>query len=179
MSLRLAAAGYGLALGKLVTLSFQRFATPDPGIIDAAPPSLGALPVALGGPGIALVPLADGEAFWIGLSAGAPGTVVSLRARGRNGDWHEAFPDASIGLAGVPRIAGLGRPDGRFDVLHRARGPGDEAGFASLCITAAAGRAAEVATLQLLGPAAFVEATGAPAPPPLDPGAGYDGWRAP
>jgi hypothetical protein len=49
-------------------VSFQRYPLPESGVLEEAPRSWGALPVAIASNGEAMVPLDRGEAIWIGVS---------------------------------------------------------------------------------------------------------------
>jgi hypothetical protein len=149
----------GLTIGAR-SISFQRFVRPADGTVAGAPASLGALPVAASA-GDFLVPVGDGEAFWIGLmgpggialEAVLPGERRALTPRSR-------APELAV-------VAGLPRPDGRFDVLG--------AGLLAVQVSFG-GRTAQV---RLTPPDAYQAATGEPAPEPLDPSSGYGGWRLP
>lgn len=153
----------GLRLGPRLHLSFQRHASP-PGLQAAArpPPSLGLLPLGRDPRGGFLLPLAEGEAFWIGLDPGEGPPLrlewsVALAAGGR-----EAQPARSV--AGPDRILAFG--GGR--TLARAL-----VDRLDLAVSGA------TASLRLVDYATFTAASGQPAPAPLDPRAGYKGWRLP
>ncbi|MEP6587183.1 MAG: hypothetical protein ABJA84_00300 [Polaromonas sp.] len=181
-------------------LSFQRFARPEAGVVDRAPASLGALPVGLGAAHELILPLADDECFWIGLSVTsatrpiALAVAVELRSRkildaisGTN--WDAGRPTWVI-VPDTPRIDGIRRPDGRFEVLAReTRDAAD-----GLCVRirlrivaaggddkSAAAPDAEICEvpLRLVDYATFAAETGTAPPAPLDPDAGYKGWRLP
>lgn len=149
----------GLWLPPGLRVSFQRYAGPAGGAqADAVPASLGLLPVAPAPSGALLLPVGAGEAFWIGLEAGAP-LQLTLDVVARDGgvehiDRQVAGPDRIGGHAG----------------LAFTRPPLDCLRFAT-----AGGRA----TVQVVDAAVFMAATGRPAPAPLDLSAGYRGWRLP
>lgn len=155
--------GTGLRLAPGLHLSFQRYACP-PGTRTGArpPPSLGLLPLGNDGGGGFVLPLAEGEAFWIGLDAnGGPAVrlewAVVLRTGGID-------IQPALWVAGPQRIAGFGegQPLARTLVDQLVLGaPGASA------------------TLRLVDPVEFTAASGRPAPAPLDPRAGYGGWRLP
>jgi hypothetical protein len=155
-----------------VRLSFQRYVLPPSGNVVGTPASLGALPVAQDDGGPWLLPLASSEAFWIGLGAApgaAPGTLA-LRARAADGHF---VGTAAIAITATSRLSGL--PDGKGSVLAFARGGGPH-GLAELRLQAP-GQAP--LRLRLVDPATFAARTGLPPPAPLDPEAGYRGWRLP
>ena len=99
-------------------LSFQRYACPADGIVLELPTSLGALPVGAGAEGF-LLPLAEAEAFWIGvMGGGAPANSRPLAIAGidRTG---VALPIASITSEADAFLPGYPRPDGRWGALSR------------------------------------------------------------
>ena len=155
----------GLRYGPLL-VSFQRFARSAGAVVAAAPRSLGALPVGAG-EGRFLLPVAPGEGFWIGaiLSPAADLPVAELIAW-----WHGTGPRrlASLWRPQTAIIAGMIRLDGRFDIFSRES-------LAALDVRIN-GEAAQVVPVD---PAGYAAITGQPLPPPLDPSAGYGGWRLP
>jgi len=182
----------GLRIPGRLALSFQRYLLPVGGVIDGLPTSLGALPVAAAGDGSLLIPVADGEGVWIGVSTEPPhrlaelgvvatlsdGSVRTVAGGGRAGD-------APLVAAPAARLAGIPRPDGRHAALTRtatAAGPGCAA-LAFRCRIGPQRRRASAAwvevVVRLVEPAAFAAATGQAPPPPPDPAAGYGGWRLP
>jgi hypothetical protein len=173
----------GVLIRPGLRLSFQRFPLPGSGMIDEAPASLGALPVCRAADGSLLLPLADGEAFWIGLSTDPPGmeAEVSVSALLSDGT---AVEEGPIPVAPIARLAGMRRADGRYGAFARAA-TAAHPGCVSLAFRCrfrrGAGRrgarAAEL-TLLLVDGQTFAAAAGR-APPPLDPAAGYGGWRLP
>ncbi|MDQ0473448.1 hypothetical protein [Labrys wisconsinensis] len=170
----------GLRCGALA-LSFQRFARPASGEVGAAPSSLGALaPMPAGTPGRFLLPVADEEAFWIGLSADeGRGFAVELSALPRGSSAGAATPGPVERVPPVRRIAGLRRPDGRYAVFARA----GAAGIAALRIRAWPAaedpREAPAAEIALVDHAGFAERARVSPPGRLDPDAGYRGYRLP
>lgn len=154
----------GLRFGSLL-VSFQRFARSGGEVVERAPQSLGALPVGQG-KGSFLLPLAEAEGFWIGvmLAASEP-TRVGLAARRRDGRRSRLVdlvgPQAAV-------ISGMIRTDGRFDIFSRHS-------LAALDI-AVEDSGAQV---EVVEPAVYAQLTGQPAPDPLDPAAGFGGWRLP
>lgn len=174
----------GLRIGALLAVSFQRFATPADGIIDDLPRSLGALPVAAAGEGTLLVPLADDEAFWIGLSTPRAGTRAEISASVLLADGR-VRREATILVTAASRLPGMRREDGRFDAFTRAAtsaSPGVRAVTLACRIGRRGGRAPArvvAATVWLADPATFRVRTGQSPPAPLDAEAGYGGWRLP
>jgi hypothetical protein len=183
-------------------LSFQRFAWPEAGIVKCAPASLGALPVGLSAAQELLLPLAENECFWIGLSA-APATrpialavTVELRS-GRvidaiSGTAWDADRATSVKVPGTPRIEGIRRADGRFDALVRENATRTEPRCTRVCFRLAAAKRGGGGTavimrhsesrdvlLRLVSYATFAKATGRAPPDTLNPDAGYKGWRLP
>jgi hypothetical protein len=174
----------GLRIGALLAVSFQRFATPACGIIDDLPRSLGALPVAAAGDGTLLVPLADDEAFWIGVSTLHPGARAEISASALLADGR-VRAEATILVTGASRLPGMPREDGRFDAFTRAAtpaSPGVRAVTLRCRIGRRGGRAlarVAAATVWLADPMTFRIRTGHSPLSPLDAEAGYGGWRLP
>lgn len=136
-------------------LSFQRYAAPPGGHApERVPASLGLLPVGEAD-GELLLPLAEGEAFWIGLEAAWPVRLVLAVDGGRLA--------LERLVAGADRIAGV-------EGLAFSR-----AGVGSLRLATDEAEA----TLRLVDYGEFTARTGRAAPAPLDPRAGYGGWRLP
>jgi hypothetical protein len=155
----------GLRLGALL-VSFQRFARPVGDVVGRAPSSLGALPVAPGPSGF-LLPLADDEAFWIGVIVPAdpnPGALV-LEVVFENG---RTAPVTRLEKPGTVFIAGIGRSDGRFEAFCRPC-------IAGLYVSLGDHRT----RVCLTEPTTYAEMSGCPRPEPLDPSAAYGGWRLP
>jgi hypothetical protein len=171
-------------------VSFQRYALPDEPSFDAAPSSLGALPVGFSGHEL-LLPLAQRECFWIGLSKDTPQplslTVALERDDGTRIDvlsgkaWSERSATMAD-LARTPRIDGIRRADGRFDPLQRDDGEGlaPRGCCLRLLVCDARDRVTEqAAVIKLVDYATFTERTGLPPPEAIDPDAGYKGWLLP
>src|ERR1051325_11801929 len=116
----------GLRLGSLL-ISFQRFVRPDDNLVDGIPPSLGALPLAYCR-GAFLLPLAEEEAFWVGVIFPASKTAKSLELTALHSDGRST-PAATLQGPGTKFVDGLKERTGN---LRRCVGPG-VSGFA-LCL---------------------------------------------
>jgi len=165
----------GLRLAPGLHLSFQRYARPQGDVSCEPPPaSLGLLPLAETGSNELLLPLAQDEAFWIGLAL-APGTPplrLELSVHRPDGGSEAAPP---VAVAGFGTLAGWPSAQGGQQAFTRAT-------VSRLQLAArreGADRPEGEATLQLVDYERFMQASGRPAPAPLDPRAGYRGWRLP
>jgi hypothetical protein len=149
-------------------LSFQRYACPADGIVLELPTSLGALPVGAGAEGF-LLPLGEAEAFWIGVMGGAPANSwpLAITCVDRTG---ATLPIASITSKADAFLPGYPRPDGRWGALCRGA-------CSMILIEVGRTNAIPRATVRLVSPREYAALTGQPEPPPLDPSAGYGGWR--
>jgi hypothetical protein len=141
------------AVTAALTVSFQRYPYPPSGWVEALPRSRGALPLAAPGPGRLLLPVPDGEAFWVGLLATpqGPPSLVAVAASLASGE----RVDLATGAAPAPDPGrdGFAVPP-RFAVEGIARGGG---GWWALAREAPAPPAPACAGLELLvwtGPAA-------------------------
>lgn len=157
------AARGGLELGSLL-VSFQRF-PPSTDVILTAPTSLGALPVARDrGSADFLLGLGEEEGFWIGiLDSGTSCPTVEVRAH-----LAEEGLRAVASVTSSPAVV-LGVPcrEG-YRVFARST-------VSSLRVTASN----QSALVEIVDPLEFSRRSGAPPPEPLDPSAGYRGWRLP
>ena len=134
------------------------------------------------------MPVAEGEAVWIGVVRSAP--APALKAIG----WHQGrTADLSDGrtcdLAGAKLLpetlllvlAGLpGSPLGLLP--FSLAGQGEAAGCRRIEIVAIdldGAMISEPAGIELVAPAEFESRTGCKAPGPADPAGGYQGWRLP
>jgi len=182
--------GHGeLTLPVGLVLSFQRYALPDSGVIEAAPASLGALPIGLSRDGELLLPLAPRECFWIGLRADTAHPLELAAAL----ESDDALIDVMTGktwnartavrarVPGTPLIDGIRRADGAFDPLLRDDGAGQRlrGRRLQLWVGTIGERAAAPVPVEFVDYAAFHARTGLPAPEPMDPDAGYKGWLLP
>ena len=178
-----------LTLPPGLVLSFQRYALPDSGVIEAAPASLGALPVGLSRDGELLLPLAPRECFWIGMRADTA-HPLELAAAMESDDgpidvmtgkaWN-ASTAVRARVPGTPVIDGIRRADGAFDPLLREDGAAlrPRGRRLQLWVGKLGERAAAPVLIELVDYAAFSARTGLPVPEPLDPDAGYKGWLLP
>lgn len=157
------AAPAGLRRGTLM-ISFQRILERDEPV-GRAPSSLGALPIAASSAAFVL-PLADAEAFWIGIEgAGPAGAAVTIHARFTDGR------ERSIARHEAPTfavVAGLTCPDGRHRVFARSW-------LERICIRSGD----EMAEVLPVTPQTFTSISGREAPPPLAEVSGYRGRRLP
>lgn len=157
-----------------VAISFQRFPLPPEGIVAHRPTSHGRLPLGSVRGGW-LLPMAAGEAFWIGLgpaaSADAPiGIAVAVRVRGRRGEHNVP----AILVPPHRWLHGRMLRDGRIAAFHRSATTGTPACRRLRFLAGGA-----EAIVWPVGYARFVRATGRAPPDPLDPTAAYRGWRLP
>lgn len=180
-------------------MSFQRFQWPEGGVIERAPASLGALPAGVGRGNELILPLARDECFWIGLSVDPPlsRAALAVAVELRNGEtldaisgttWNES-KHAVVIVPDTPRIEGIRRGDGRLHVFARDTRQACEtlcerARFLVVnCSAARQGRAQDGPEFEVrLRPvdySTFAAESGTAAPAPLDPEAGYKGWRLP
>jgi hypothetical protein len=166
-----------------LVLTFQRFRRPASGVIAQIPSSLGALPVGVNPKGKFLLPVADDEAFWIGLgesSARAELAVAIEPAEGRlldaisGGPWNPAKPH-TVTVPARRWIDGVPRSEGQLNVFTRAPTIGGKT-CRALRFVAGSGPAVRI---ELVDYAAFTLRTGLSPPEPLDPDTGYKGWRLP
>jgi hypothetical protein len=175
----------GLQLGPL-TVSFQRFQRPSGGIIREAPPSLGALPVGEGQRGEWLLPVAEDEAFWIGVNADrAVQLAVKVETQSRGAldalsgrTWNKRAPQ-TISLASFAIIAGIRLDDGTLWAFARAPS-GDAAPACAAMRFFARNRCLQnLAGVRLVNYISFAKHTGREPPVAIDPNAGYKGFRLP
>jgi len=170
-------------------VSFQRFELPADGVVLDVPSSLGALPVGKDSDNSFLLPVAENEAFWIGLvTTGPEPAFVALQVALADGTFVNAFSgqrwredaahavriDSHAAVAGVPGQGGLFHAFARvatpqFPAARSVRLVLSQQGDDVICC----------ATVTLVDYATFAALTGLCAPPPLDRDAGYKGWRLP
>jgi len=182
-------------------LSFQRFARPEKNVIGSVPSSLGALPIGLGAAHALVLPLADNEAFWIGLRGVSSSSQITLAVAVElenaelldaiSGKMWDAGRPSKLSISDTPLIAGIRRPDGQWKVFARKTSDSADSpcfrllfkvnaecvnGGDQLTPTSATTR---LVALNIVDYAAFVAETGQPPPNSLDLNAGYKGWRLP
>ncbi|MGE7413269.1 hypothetical protein [Methylobacterium tarhaniae] len=171
--------GYTLVLVGRLALSFQRYPESEAGL-GATPRSHGALPVALTALGRAILPLAAGEAMWIGLSPAWEGAQCRVA-------W--APLKKSTADCRLPRllvssfrpIFGLRSANGQFSALIRETSSHGAVPCSGVIMLAVATDSAERERLQIqfIDPRAFEAQSGRAAPGPLSPGDAYGGWHLP
>lgn len=152
------------------------------------------------------MPLADNEAFWIGLTRCNPSIEVTLALRvdldgqggvdaftGETWNAHEAL---AVLVPPVREIDGIRRTDDSLWVFARASGAVSAPKCRTLGFIALSGRRAPndisgflgqrtpnqigaAATVRLVDHAEFQHRTHLAPPSPLDPNMGYKGWRLP
>jgi hypothetical protein len=166
-------------------VTFQRYPEPD---ADGPRPSCGALPVGFSPKGDLVVPLARGEAVWIGLGCERRRERVCVRIRFHVSSPRE-MPDLVVevghhtAIEGIPAAAGASLPIVRepVQVEHVAC---SGLGVALWDETDNGHRPTRLrepigVELRLTDYATFTGETGLPAPAPLDPTAAYTGYRLP
>lgn len=169
-----------------MSVSFQRFAAPAGGLIQQTPSSLGALPVGETDGGEWLLPVADGEAFWMGVNA-EPAADLALRVEthrdgaldalsGRR--WGEPEPQVMHVTAFVV-VAGIHRSDGLLWVFAR-RPRGDAApACRSVALVVRNEHHQGLVEVRLVDYPSFAAQTGRPPPAPINPDTGYKGYLLP
>jgi hypothetical protein len=173
-----------------IVLSFQRYLTPEGGVFDRAPPSLGQLPLGLGSGGDPYLPLTRDECCWIGLSVipGAEDASLSILAVQAGAEFdilsgkRQADTALRIGASDRRRIDGILRSEGRFIPIIREANRLKIPGVSLLrCFAFAAGEAnaRSEAAIRLVDYQTFSIETGLDPPGSPDPDAGYKGWLLP
>ncbi|CAN7419968.1 hypothetical protein LJR084_002749 [Variovorax sp. LjRoot84] len=168
-------------------LSFQRFLRPTSRIASGSlPSSLGALPVGLGRQGDLIVPTADNEAFWVGLELARAAQPITLRlsVELRSGDVLDALGAAPSSALTVPPTRHVGGFTHAGSGLRAfARGGGENIDGCVRLVFRAAILAVESepfsTVVRLVDYAGFTAESGMAPPSPLDPDAGFQGWRLP
>jgi hypothetical protein len=162
-------------------LSFQRYPEPQPNA-DERRRSCGALPVGHSAMGELLVPLAAGEAVWIGLSRERPEDRMSVRIRFRMADRRakpkvHAEVEHHTAIEGVPTGAARSLPIVR-EPIHPQYPACSGLIVALVDPVAKGGRSKSAATrasveVRLTDYDAFVRETGLPTPAALDAASAY------
>jgi hypothetical protein len=184
-----------------LAISFQRFQCPETGRLARAPESLGALPIGYSAERALLLPLAANECFWIGLRAedATPEIALAVAVTLRNGlvldllsgePWQPNAPTARS-LSGTPRLEGIQGPESCRVLARDTSRPDDDVARIRF-LAGAVDRRREwnrsreerqqwdrEVEIELVDYARFSSECGAAPPAPLDPDAGYKGWRLP
>lgn len=173
----------------MLAVSFQRFQRPASGIIRDAPSSLGALPPGRSSSGDLLLPVAEDEAFWIGLSSERPGGIqVGLRVdvteiaptdalSGQQWSEHAA---QSVRVAPRALIAGIRRSNSSSWVFARsAEPPAPGSRSVQIVLFGDDNKVVSSVSVAMIDYATFGRVTATSPPARLDPEAGYKGWRLP
>lgn len=184
-----------LALGPHLILTFQRFRYPPTGLVERPPASLGALPIGRSASGAWLLPLADGECFWIGMSESRAVAPSMLAVMAELGDatrldavsgqpWDERS-HGELALPGALWLAGM-RKEGIQPVVWKVFGQKHSAPAAASCVSLTfrlrscdAGEDDITTRIDIVDYVNFTHATGVAAPLPMDDAAAYQGWRLP
>lgn len=157
-------------------VSFQRYPLPADGIVPDAPRSLGALPVAADAAGAPCVPVGDGEAVWLGLSPVAGREVeVRVTLRAASGE-HVITPGGWVRVSERAVLERVTTAGGAAPLAIAREGPMPAHGIRFEVGSPGSVVAVDV---RLLAPREFTAVTGEPDAGPLDPDAGYGGWRLP
>jgi hypothetical protein len=175
---------HGLQLGPL-SISFQRFQRPPDGIVLQIPPSLGALPAGQDGGGEWLLPVADGEAFWIGVNA-ERATELAVKADRQKGEALDALSGRpwaaqtaqTVAVEQFVVIAGLRHRDALWAFARTAADPTAPT-CRAISFFERDASLSQLAIVRLVDYADFAERTGLAPPAPIDANAGYKGYRLP
>jgi hypothetical protein len=175
----------GLQLGSL-TVSFQRFQRPADGIIQEAPPSLGALPVGEGSGRELLLPVADDEAFWLGVNTDREvALAVNVERQGggmldavSGRTWSTRTPQTIV-LSSFAIIAGIRRDDGTVWAFARDSDGDTAPACCAIGFFARRQRLRTLGSVRLVTYAIFTTRTGRAPPAAIDPSAGFKGFRLP
>lgn len=190
--------GDALREGGLV-ISFQRYVRPAGGLSPDWPRSLGALPIASGPGGRHLLPIADDEAFWIGLSLAAPTKRIALALAATSPNsgavdvvTGETWNEYEHGLVLVPDcswVDGVRLPDGHKVPFVRGSPRVSEVGWTGLLIYLIASGECEkredsrisdrALKIRFVTYTQYAALAGCAPPAPIDPTAGYEGWLLP
>jgi hypothetical protein len=169
-----------------LTISFQRFEAPAGGLIQEPPSSLGALPVGETDRGEWLLPVADREAFWIGVNA-EPAAEFAVRVDTQRdgvldalsgGRWDAPAPQVTR-VAAFVIIAGIPRGDGWLWAFTRR--PKGEAAPACLAVALVVRNEHHqgIVEVRLVDYPDFSAQTGRPPPRAINLDAGYKGFLLP
>ncbi len=184
----------GLSLGALLRISFQRCARPSEGVHYRSPSSLGALPLFACGFNEFLLPIAEDEAVWFGLSTPNAQAPVQLLVKAKTHiqgtlnvcsgrPWQEDSASHRTFL-GISTIDGIYRDDQTVWAFQRcASTPGsptcEELSLqARQHLSRQGEQASKEAGVRFVDYAVFEAAAGY-VPAALDRNAGYGGWLLP
>jgi hypothetical protein len=184
----------GLALGTLLRISFQRCVRPSDGVHYRSPSSLGALPLFACGFSEFLLPIAEDEAVWLGLSTPNAQAPVQLLVKAKTDSqgmlnaysgrpWQEDNASHRSFL-GISTIDGIYRDDQTVWAFQRCAPTPESPACERLSLQARqhpprqGEQVSQEAMVRFVDYAVFEGAAGY-VPPPLDRDAGYGGWLLP
>ena len=179
-----------LRLFGTIHVSFQRCAVPAEGVHRTPVRSLGMLPVARDQAGTFCLPVADEESFWLGLSTEQ--TRGSFRLFAQMSDKHRLNVhsgrpavedvDSAFHFSGFGAIYGISRDAESWWSFRRVAAEPMRA-CEWLIFAEPKAPLVEKALVQtsvlLVSYETYTQRTHQPPPAPLDPSAGYGGWRLP
>jgi hypothetical protein len=175
----------GLHLGPL-TVSFQRFQQPADGTVREVPHSLGALPLGEGDAGEWLLPVADDEAFWIGLNAQRPievaievGTIAGRSLDALSGLAWDARAPHTVSPNSFAIVAGIRRDDDSLWAFTPVPIEDVAPACDAIRFFARNRHLWQLAHVRLVNYSNFAARTGRSPPTPIDPNSGYSGFRLP
>lgn len=174
--------GGRLEIGGLAWLSVQHYPLPASGLITNPMPSCGAVPVAAIDPRRIVVPLHDGDAVWLGVTA-LPETGVRLRGAMETAGhgcldivsgsrWTCLDRARTLAVPPATALDGIPREGGGMWPFARHALPACAPACRRLRLYLTGGGAANPAgvALYFVRPAAYRRLTGADPGPPADPG---------
>lgn len=179
----------GVRLDESTHLSFQRYPEHEFRTGSTAPTSHGALPVGLSRQNQPLVPMAEGEALWIGLrsldSAHAVGISATFGLRRgdvltkHNSSIEVEVPARVSAVTIIWRIDAAGKM--QSPILFRSRQGNDECDFIDIALHSQRNirDLTSIFHFQFCSYDHFTRATGIAAPPPLQEMTSYRRWLLP
>ena len=179
-----------LRLFGMLRVSFQRCAVPAEGIHRAPVRSLGMLPIAHDQEGTFCVPIAEDESFWLGVSTEKTGGPFRLFAQMRDkhrlnvhsGRRAAADADSAFHFSGFGAIYGIPRDAESWWSFRRVAAEPMHACewlFFAEPKSSSVEKALVQPSVLLVSYETYTQRTHQPPPAPLDPSAGYGGWRLP
>lgn len=190
----------GLLVGSDLSISCQRYPIPADGVLMSPSPSFGALPIGSTRSGQLQLPIASGEAFWMGFSNCEESSrvlLIRVAVETSTGGVLDAvlgtnWSDTSFsGLVVPPRreLDGIVRLTGGWWPLTRLN-PNPDAPqcnaikiivipLQTLTPPSPSEDLATTVRIESIDSSNFSESTGLPSPPPLDLTATYGGWLLP